>query len=233
MGDDKPYIYPIVKSHVFEGAHFDYKLERLKSDSDSQQEGLRLNIGGGKYEDKKQNAIIEFICKPPDESGSEDGAESRRRRRDDENKDEGEDKGDGDKGDGDKGDNHDDWAALKKVQDGKDGTLEFKDYDENTLRLEWRTPYGCEDAVNTRPPLAAAGGSFRGFSSFSSSAFWDTLRSRCGSITADMAPMAGTWYPIWISSGICRTSWGIGGGKSSVRLPEEDQEEDTARCKGL
>ena len=37
------------------------------------------------------------------------------------------------------------WEAAKKTEDGSGGTIEFLSYEDNTLRLDWRTKYGCEN----------------------------------------------------------------------------------------
>ena len=158
MGDGDTVFFPIVQSNLHEGVNLGYKVQRLKSETNSK-EGVRLDIGGGKFEDKTQNAVIDFICIRTDESNSKDDAESKKQRRDDEKEDDGNEDEDG----GDKDDKDDDWAALKKVRDGKGGTLEFKDYDTKTLRLEWRTPYGCEDAVNKQTPSSGGWGFFSWF----------------------------------------------------------------------
>ena len=119
------------------GKSTDPKYTRLKTSSshaDSEKEGLRLEIGGGKYGTRQQRAIIEFIC-------TKDGSTERRR-----DEDENEDKGD-------LGNN-----TSEPADDGKGGKIKFLSYesdpgnvDGDLLRLEWDTKYACEDAPTQKP----------------------------------------------------------------------------------
>ena len=105
----------------------DPKYTRLKTSSshaDSELEGIRLEIGGGKYLERKQRAIIEFIC--PKDGSTE--------RREDDGR-EGQIK-----------------SPSEPADDGKGGKIKFRSYepdpgaaDQDLLRLEWDTKYACED----------------------------------------------------------------------------------------
>ena len=136
---------PIVRQDVHENAHLDAKRTRLKtsdSNTDSQKEGLRLRLGGGKYQKRDQEAIIEFLCK-------QDGDKVRRRLRsqddDDDDKDKDKDK-DHDDDKKDEGEHKEEWDAARNKDDGVGGEIKFLSYEEDQLRLEWHTPFGCEDA---------------------------------------------------------------------------------------
>ena len=132
-------------SHTTGGA-LDPKWTRLKTSNslaDREKEGLRLVMNGGKYENRKQKAIIEFICLP----GSKDAD----RRRDDipiiyEEEDDDNAWGD----DANDGDNDDD-KSEGVTDDGHGGKLKFikweEEEDAKVLRLEWDTKYACEDAT--------------------------------------------------------------------------------------
>lgn len=139
-------------SHT-QGGSLDPKWTRLKTSSataDKGREGLRLEMHGGMYKEKhgsktrkkKQKAIIEFICeRTPDED---------ERRRDEVLRinDKGEDE---DQDDGDDDDVGDDRGEL--IEDGHGGTLKFISFEDeeefNTLRLEWKTKYACEDSKDS------------------------------------------------------------------------------------
>lgn len=129
------------------GGDLDGKWERLATDgsnTDSEKEGLRLTMNGGWMTvDKKkrpQKAIVEFICdKTLDGTENlydpEDKYEEKRKRAE---------------GDEKKGD-----EPEKDV--GGEPSLKFLRYDttgdaEDILRLEWRSKYACEDAINTPDP---------------------------------------------------------------------------------
>ncbi|WEW54785.1 type II membrane protein [Emydomyces testavorans] len=115
------------------GRSLDPKITRLKS-SDSEQEGLRIELHGGKYLQRSQQAVIEMIC-DKDRTGLDDDDEDKQRRRKRE---------DGEPTDKDsespEGDDKNDSENNKSLQ--------FKSYGEvdkiNVLRLDWRTKYACE-----------------------------------------------------------------------------------------
>ena len=147
---------PIVRDYTHDGANLNNKATRLstsESHSDSQKEGLRLKWGGGKFQDRPQQAIIEFLCKKDDE-------DRRRRlgRRDDDGNDE-------DKGK-DKEKEKPEWKAARTTDDGVGGTIEFLSYKEDTLRLDWHTPFGCEDAKDAPADSGSGGGGGWGFFSW-------------------------------------------------------------------
>ncbi|KAI2425752.1 type II membrane protein [Ophidiomyces ophidiicola] len=116
------------------GRSLDPKITRLKA-ADSQQEGLRIELHGGKYLDRKQQAVIELIC-DKERSGLDDEEKKERRRR-------AEDK----KPESSEGDD--------KQERNKDKSLQFKSYGEvdkiNVLGLDWRTKYACEDVKDDNP----------------------------------------------------------------------------------
>jgi hypothetical protein len=156
----------------------DPKFELLrdsKSHSDSEREGLRAELHGGRFpfDDSKngqeQQAIIEFVCDKDRTGleGSEDGEKNTDDGKDD--KDDGGKKGDDKDDGGKKGDEKDDDGKKKedkeerlrrREDDKKDGdkkSLRFLSYKVEdgkkdkkdtikTLRLEWRTKHACEDA---------------------------------------------------------------------------------------
>lgn len=149
------------------GSQFDYEATRLKnsdSNSDSQKEGLRLVLKGGKHplngpvsERREQKAVIEFIC-DPDKTGtegewaSEDEYEkapaSKRAAEDD--KGDKKDKDDKDKS-GDEGDKDDDGkqdSSIEHQLKNENAALIWEDYADqkgvDVLRLTWYTKYACE-----------------------------------------------------------------------------------------
>lgn len=155
------------------GSQFDWEATRLKtsdSNSDTQKEGLRLVLKGGKHplsgpvkDRKAEKAVIEFICdkeKNGDEGewASEEEYEKAkpRAKRDEEkkegDKDEDKDKDGGDEGgdDGDDGDKDgDDGESLAEHQLMKENAaLIWESYKEEkdgkVLRLTWYTKHACE-----------------------------------------------------------------------------------------
>lgn len=140
------------------GGNLDAKAERFKnsnSHSDSDKEGLRLTLNGGRYpmhskKERSQKTIIEFICNK-DKTGLE-GETSPEEQYDASLFARADDKKDGEKGDG-KDDEADDGKSGEERQLMKpDAALIWNSYgpaDEgNTdiLRLTWHTKYACEDA---------------------------------------------------------------------------------------
>ncbi|KAH6976989.1 autophagy-related protein 27 [Ilyonectria sp. MPI-CAGE-AT-0026] len=153
------------------GSQFDYTVTRLKtsdSTSDSQKEGLRLVLKGGKHHPigqpstsvREQRAIVEFICDrnktgTEGEWDAEDKYDAKKfRLRDEEKKEDGDKKDDGDKGkegdgkDGDgnkEGDTDDEKEHQLK---NKDASLIWESFtaekDADVLRLTWYTQYACE-----------------------------------------------------------------------------------------
>ena len=94
------------------------------SSADREREGIRLQIGGGRDDDgKAQKAIVEFLCdaKKEDKTSTVE--------------------------------NEEDHKYGNAVDDEHGGTIEILSWDDkddeddaNVLRLEWNTPYACEDA---------------------------------------------------------------------------------------
>jgi autophagy-related protein 27 len=151
------------------GSAFDYEATRLKtsdSNSDSQKEGLRLVLKGGKFpldgavkDRREQKAVIEFLCDPEKtglegEWSSEDRYEgddkNRVRRADgDEEKKDGEEK-DGEGKDKDEDEDDDGGEPSTEHQLKKDDTsLIWESYGgddkgADVLRLTWHTKYACE-----------------------------------------------------------------------------------------
>ncbi|PGH12029.1 hypothetical protein AJ79_04538 [Helicocarpus griseus UAMH5409] len=131
------------------------KVTRLKS-TDSQTEGLRIELHGGKYpfngKDYKQAAVIEMKC-DRERTGLEGDWAAKKTKRDDNDgsddggKDGGKDGNDDGNGDGN-GDGSDDDKKGDKPAD-ETRSLRFKSYGQVDelfiLRLDWLTKYACED----------------------------------------------------------------------------------------
>ena len=108
------------------------RLKASASSEDREKEGLRLEMGGGKFENRKQKAIIEFLCLPD----RNDGVTRRDEILDAYDEDE--------KGDDDSGEETDDEHGGKlKLHSWKD------EEDVKVLRLDWYTQYACEDAKDS------------------------------------------------------------------------------------
>lgn len=121
------------------GGSLDPVISRLKS-RDAETEGVDIELHGGRFDGRKQKAVISFIC-DKDMSGNEgnESDDKKRRRRDDD-----EDNGD----DGDKKPDGD-----RYVQDPKSAlqfvSYQFEEDGKNSmdvLRLNWKTKYACEEA---------------------------------------------------------------------------------------
>lgn len=107
------------------GGSLDAKVTRLKtseSQKDSVREGLRIELNGGYYDKRKQKAIVEFIC-DAERTGLETDFEP-------------EDKYEGGDEKSEKGS-----PSLTFVKHEK----YVPDTEVDTLWLEWRTKYACED----------------------------------------------------------------------------------------
>ena len=146
--------YPIWRNYGLEGVVPDPKVKRLKgsdSTADNMKEGVRLTIGGGHLDERKQKAVIEFTC-------LKDGASTRNNNFASEE--------DGDGKDDDSESKHPEWKAAGKTDDGVGGEIEFASYGEETdrkedvLRLNWRTPFGCEDAASSGNDTSSGGWGF-------------------------------------------------------------------------
>lgn len=119
-------IIPVAGNYALaSGPTLDPKFERLKA-KDSNNEGIRIELKGGKYNKRKQKAVIDFLC---DESrtGNEDRDSAnevgeRRRASDDETEEPA-----------------DDNRSLRFISYGPDDDMDI-------LRLDWYTKYACEDA---------------------------------------------------------------------------------------
>lgn len=135
------------------GRALDPQWARLKdgaSNEDTEREGLRLVLHGGKYPDNKEGkphkAIVEFICDAEltGNEGFEDPKAKRLASR-----------AEGGEGEGDGGD---DEITLPDLDKGKSITFvsfktEGKGEDEaKVLRLNWKTKYACEGAKAAPPP---------------------------------------------------------------------------------
>ncbi|KAF2469793.1 uncharacterized protein BDR25DRAFT_263165 [Lindgomyces ingoldianus] len=124
-------------------------LRNSKSHSDAGREGVRAELHGGRFpfKDNKngldQMAIIEFVC-DKDRTGLEN-----------------DEKDDGEKEDDGKDGEKEDSKKLRRREDSKcedsDKSLRFCSYEVeeqekgkkvSVLRLEWRTKYACEDALD-------------------------------------------------------------------------------------
>ena len=112
------------------GGDLNPKWKRLKasdSPADREKEGVRLEVHGGKHENKKQKAFVDFLCIPKSEEGQRDLGDFLEAEEDVDRRGE-------------------------EVDDGKGGKIKFMSWedegDEKALRLEWHTKYACEDAVD-------------------------------------------------------------------------------------
>ena len=145
-----------MRNWEYDNSHPDPKITRLKgssSNADNEKEGLRLEVGGGVKEmdgsKRPQKAIIEFLCRPKDKKENSDSV------RDEDNND--------NEGDNEEP-NNPKWEAARKTDDGVGGEIEFLSYKqdsankEDTLRLNWYTPYGCEDAASSGRDSSSSGG---------------------------------------------------------------------------
>lgn len=150
-GDDKVQVFAIAGAlEGVGGAQFDYEVARLNesdSNSDSDKEGLRLILKGGKHpldgpvgERREQKAIVEFLCDPSRE-GTEgewetDGQYAQA--------DSAEGKDDGDKDGGSGGGE----PGSEKQRKKDNAALVWKSYKAegtaDVLRLTWHTKYACE-----------------------------------------------------------------------------------------
>jgi len=125
------------------GRGLDPKFERLKgssSHSDAERDGVRVELGGGRYPDSRngrdQKAIIEFEC-DPERTGLE-GLEDLEERAAKVNAD-GEKEDDGD--DKEKEKNKSSLQFVSYKAEGNEGD------ETNVLRLSWKTKYACEAAA--------------------------------------------------------------------------------------
>jgi len=121
------------------GGDMNPKVTRLKTSSshaDSQQEGVRIEIGGGNYLKRKQKAVIEFICTK---------GETEKRDDDEQERESQEEVDDGQGG------------TIKFLNYGS------ADQEEDILRLSWRTKYACEDAEDSGEGSSGGWGFFSWF----------------------------------------------------------------------
>ena len=138
------------------GLPLDSKVQRIKdssSNSDSDKEGVRVELSGGKSNNndkngKKQKAVIEFLCDPNNdgkdtelddrpEDPDNDG-KSEKRKRDEEKKPE-----------------EKSLRFISYKDEKGDKGEEF-----GVLRLKWNTKYACEDAINLPKEPSAHWGFF-------------------------------------------------------------------------
>ncbi len=152
------------------GSQFDYEVTRLKtgkSKSDSDKEGLRLILKGGKNpldgpvkERTEQQAIIEFLCdhKKTGTEGEWESEDKYEKRADDEDKtddkkdDKKDDEKDEDKKDDDETDDEDKdgetHSGMEHQLKKDDAVLIWESYetvkDAKVLHLTWHTKYACE-----------------------------------------------------------------------------------------
>lgn len=131
------------------GRPLEPKWTRLKgsaSNEDTEREGLRLELNGGKYpetkEGKPHKAIVEFLCDAEltGNEGFEDAKEKRFVSR----------------AEGEEGDSGDDEVTFPDLDKGKSiQFVSFKDEGEDptkVLRLSWKTKYACEGAEAAPQP---------------------------------------------------------------------------------
>ena len=158
---------PIAGAHTLsKGGDLDPKWTRLKtspSHTDSQLEGLRLQIFGGKYAGRKQSAVVEFLCPGKEERRSDEG------RRRGQSRDAAADDEADDREGGENEVDSDEEEIKEEIEDGAGGTISFLSYGEvatddkeDVLRLKWTTPHACEDAIN-KPETGGSSGAQWGF----------------------------------------------------------------------
>jgi hypothetical protein len=143
--------------HLRHGQPLESEVFRLKgsdSNTDSDKEGVRVVLSGGKYpldskSGKKQKAIIEFLCDP-----NTDGKDAELDERPEE-------PADGEK-DGDKEKREDPKLKEKSLRFISYEDQKIKDEEWGVLRLEWNTKYACEGAVDA-PKEPGDGGAHWGF----------------------------------------------------------------------
>ncbi|KAL6707509.1 type II membrane protein [Coniothyrium glycines] len=140
------------------GREIDAKFELLrnsKSNSDADREGVRAELHGGRlpFDDKKngvnQRAIIEFVCDPERtglEGDEKDDGEHEDEPKENDSKDEDKKEGKLRRRDEGKGKCVDSNSSLRFC--GYQKETPQKDITVQTLRLEWRTKYACENAKN-------------------------------------------------------------------------------------
>lgn len=126
-------VIPVAGSVSGPGSSTEPKITRLKA-TDSDKEGLQIELNGGSYGGKKQKAVILFTC-DKERTGNEgtkitDDSTKKLRSRDD--------KDDDKKKSGDEVDNPNSLTFVSY------GTVEGKEATD-VLRLNWRTKYACED----------------------------------------------------------------------------------------
>lgn len=157
------------------GRAIDAKFELLrdsKSNSDADREGVRAELHGGRfpYDDNKngvdQRAIIEFVC-DKERSGLEGDEKDDTEHEDNPKDDDKEEEKDRDdkkeeklkrreesgKGKCEDSDHSLRFCGYQSEKSAKDNTVQ-------TLRLEWRTKYACEDAP---PPTGSSHWGFFGW----------------------------------------------------------------------
>ncbi|KAI9810722.1 MAG: hypothetical protein M1827_006060 [Pycnora praestabilis] len=126
-------VYPIAGDYTLNhGGHLDPTWTRLKSSAshaDSEKEGLRVEMQGGRYPfdlklNREQRAVVEFLC-DKERTGNEGSVAEERISM----------------GKGEEG-------GAKRDGGNEDPSLQFVSYgpqdDIDVLRLEWRTKYACE-----------------------------------------------------------------------------------------
>ena len=125
------------------GATQDAEWTRLKI-TDSDEDGLRLQIGGGKYGTRKQKAVIDFIC-DPNATGNNDKIEDDKDKRADDD-------------DEKKTKNSTSDLVFKSY-----GPVEEKGAIIDVLHLDWNTKYACEDYSEGKPSPSQSWGFFTWF----------------------------------------------------------------------
>lgn len=144
------------------GSPFEYEATRLKtsdSNSDSQKEGVRLVLKGGKdplsgpiKERREQKAVIEFLCAQgktglEGEWSSEDRYDGDDKVRMEKREDKKEDNKRDDEKKGDDGEGTESGVEHQLKKDNASLIWESYDPDDNgadVLRLTWHTKYACE-----------------------------------------------------------------------------------------
>lgn len=151
--DDPDVKHPIISDVIGVAGTYDMshggalepQITRLKT-TDKEIEGLDIELHGGRYNDRKQKAVVSFICAKDmtGNEGNEDAEDKQllRARKDEEESDDDDDSDDGDKKPGDRF-KQDPKSALQFVSYQEEEVGKDK-YD--VLRMSWKTKYACEDS---------------------------------------------------------------------------------------